>query len=99
MFVVMKSPGPVMERSTCDSAARCMTCVTACFSTTCSVAALSRKSTFSKMYFGMRGNFLQVFQPSRISQTVEVDELRDAPVVNNVVNQVGADEARAAGNQ
>jgi hypothetical protein len=45
----------------------------------------------------MLGNLLQIFQPPGVSQAVEVDELRDLAVVNDVMDEIRADEARAAG--
>ena len=45
----------------------------------------------------MGGNLLQIFQPSGVGQAVEIDELRNSRVVDDMVNQVGADKTRAAG--
>ena len=47
----------------------------------------------------MARNLFQIFQPPGVSQAVQVDELGDARVVNDVMNQVGADKARAAGDE
>jgi hypothetical protein len=43
------------------------------------------------------GNFLQIRQMPRVRQAIQIDELRDTRVVNDVLDQIGADEARAAG--
>ena len=52
-----------------------------------------------KNIFRMLGNLLQIFQPPGISQAVEVDELCDLRVVNDVLDEIGADKARAAGDE
>src|ERR1035441_8487997 len=49
--------------------------------------------------FWMRGNFLQILQAPGVSQAVEIDELCDARVVNDVMDKIRADEARAASNE
>ena len=98
-LVWMKSPGPVIERSTWDSAARCITCVMAWRCTTSSTAALSRRSTCSKTYFGCRATPGKVFQAPGVSQAVEVDQLAHLGPVDDVMNQIGADETGAAGDQ
>ena len=49
--------------------------------------------------FWMGGNFLQILQAPGVSQAVEIDELRDARVVNDVMDEIRADEARAASNE
>ena len=36
--------------------------------------ALSRKSTFSKTYFGMPGDLLQIFQLPGVGQAIEIDQ-------------------------
>jgi hypothetical protein len=45
----------------------------------------------------MPGDFFKVRQMSSVSETVEIDQLGDACIVNDVMNEVRADEARAAG--
>ena len=77
MLVVMKSPGPVMERSTCDSAARCMTCVMACCSTTSQRGRLVAQIHLLEDVLGMPRHLLQILQPPGIGQAVQVDELGD----------------------
>ena len=52
-----------------------------------------------KNIFRMLGDRLQIFQSSRVSQAVEVDELGDFRIVNDVLDEIRADEARAAGNE
>ena len=47
--------------------------------------------------FRMLGDFFQIFEPPGISQAIKVDKLRDPRVVNDMVDEVGADKARAAG--
>ena len=54
---------------------------------------------FLKNVFRMLGNFLQILQAPGVSQAVEIDELRDARVVNDVMDEIRADEARAASNE
>ncbi len=38
------------------------------------VAVLSRKSTFSKTYFGFSRNLLQIRQMARVSQAIQIDQ-------------------------
>ena len=47
----------------------------------------------------MLGNFFQIFQMPGVSQAVQIDELGDARIVNDVMNEIRADEARAAGDE
>jgi len=49
-----------------------------------------------KNVFGMARDFLQIFQPPRIGQAVEVDELLHLHVVDDVLDQIGTDKPRAA---
>ena len=76
-----------------------MTCVMPCRCTTSRTAALSRRSTFSKTYFGMLRHRLEVLQVSGVGQAIEVDQPVDLGPVDDVMNEVGADEAGAAGDQ
>src|ERR1035437_2505069 len=47
--------------------------------------------------FLMAGNFFEVRQMSGISEAVEIDQLRNARLVNDVMDQIRADKTRAAG--
>ena len=48
------------------------------------------------MYFGWRETFSKIFKPPGVSQAIQIDKLRNFRVVNDMMNEVGADEARAA---
>ncbi len=52
-----------------------------------------------KDIFRVGGNRFQVFQMPGIGQAIEIDEPGDLGAVDDVVDQVGADEARAAGDE
>ena len=52
---------------------------------------------FLQDVFWMTRDLFQVLQPARVSQAVQVDELRDPRIVNDMMNQVGANEACTAG--
>ena len=47
--------------------------------------------------FLLAGNFFEVRQMSGVSEAVEIDQLRDVRLINNVMDKIRADEARAAG--
>ena len=47
----------------------------------------------------MLGNGLKVRQMPGVSQAIQIDELGDARIVNDVMDQIRADETRAAGDQ
>src|ERR1035437_8681938 len=47
--------------------------------------------------FLMAGNFFEVRQMSGVSEAVEIDQLRDVRLINDVMDKIRADEARAAG--
>ncbi len=47
----------------------------------------------------MPGNLLQIFQMPGVGQAIQIDQLRDFRPVNDVVDQVRADKARAAGDE
>ena len=50
-----------------------------------------------KNVFRMLGNFFQIRQMARVSQAIQIDQLADARIVNDVMDEIRADEARAAG--
>src|ERR1700722_8166284 len=52
---------------------------------------------FFKNEFRMLGDFFQIGEMPGIGEAIEIDEALDFGAVNNVVNEIGADEARAAG--
>ena len=52
---------------------------------------------FLENVFRMFGNVFQIRQMPGISQAIEIDELCDARLVNDVMDQIRADKARAAG--
>jgi hypothetical protein len=54
---------------------------------------------FFKNVFGMARNFFQIFQMAGISKAIQIDQPRDFRPVNDVMDQVRADEARAAGDK
>ena len=54
---------------------------------------------FLENIFRMPGNRFQIFQPPGVGETIQIDELRDLRVVNDVMDEVGADEAGAASNE
>ena len=86
-----------MERSTCDSAARCITWVMPYLGTTWRTAGLSRKSIFSKAYLGCCEIFSGFMEMPGISEAIEIDEPLDFRAINDMMDEIGADEARAAG--
>ncbi len=45
----------------------------------------------------MFGNGFKVRQMPGVSEAVEIDQLGDARIVNDMVNEIRADETRAAG--
>jgi hypothetical protein len=54
---------------------------------------------FLKNVFWVLGNLFQIFQVPGISEAIEIDEFGDLRAVNDVVNQIRSDKARAAGDQ
>ncbi len=54
---------------------------------------------FFKNVFWVLGNFFQVCQMPGIRQAIEIDEPGHARIINDVMNQVRADETSAAGDQ
>ena len=50
-----------------------------------------------KNIFRVFGNLFQIFRMPRVGEAIEIDKSFDLRTVNDVVDQVGADEARAAG--
>src|ERR1035437_9636555 len=50
-----------------------------------------------KNVFLMAGNFFEVRQMSGVSEAIEIDQLRDVRLINDVMDKIRADEARAAG--
>jgi hypothetical protein len=42
---------------------------------------------------------LEVFQVARVSEAIEIDEAADVWFVNNMMNEIGTDEAGAAGDE
>jgi hypothetical protein len=50
---------------------------------------------FFKRVFGMPGDVLQIFQVAGVGQAIQVDEAPDFRFVNNVMDQVGSNEAGA----
>jgi hypothetical protein len=49
--------------------------------------------------FGIAGDVLEVFQVARVSEAIEIDEAADVWFVNNMMNEIGTDEAGAAGDE
>ena len=52
-----------------------------------------------KNVFRMAGDRLQILPMAGVGEAVEIDELGDLRIVNDALNQIGADEARAAGDE
>ena len=70
-----------------------------CRWTTSSTAALSRRSTFSKTYLGWRLTLVQVAEVTGVGEAIEVDQPLDLRPVDDVMDEIGADEAGAAGDE
>jgi hypothetical protein len=51
---------------------------------------------FLKNVFWMAGNFFQIRQMPGVSEAVEIDQFGDARIVNDVMDEIRADEASAA---
>ena len=73
-----------------------MTWVMPCRCTTSSTAFLSRKSTFSKTYFGCFVHPGEILEAPGVGQAIEVDQLGHLGPVDDVMDEVGADEAGPA---
>ena len=50
-----------------------------------------------KNIFRVLGNLFQIFQVPGISKAIQIDEFGDLRTVNDVMDEIGADEAGAAG--
>ena len=91
----MKSCGPLMERSTCVSAAKLTTA-----SAPRSASPTTAASQMSPVHEGVAGVVLdvaQVLEVAGVGELVEVDDLDVVVLGEHVAHEVGADEAGAAG--
>ena len=96
-LVWMKSPGPVMERSTWDSAARCITWVTGVATTIRNRRPCRADPRARRHISGARATARQVFRMPGVGEAVQIDDRCDLGSVDDVLDQVGADESGAAG--
>ena len=98
MFVSTNGSGPSMDRSTCVSAARLTTASGRCSANTRAMAAASAMSARTNVDARIVERPLEVQQAAGVGQLVDDDEAVGG-VREGVVDEIGADEPGAAGDE